>query len=189
MIEDDDEGPIFEAPRLTRYDKARAQVREAEEALKAEVAKLADDADLMPAQLAGIMNAKLRLKQAQDRLKREIDRDGTEVGRYHNNVDEWRTYEGREEFNLSRRKVRLMPNAGYEKLDGLTEDEKRQRLTDQKKASQYRAKKRAAGWTEDRIAEGLAAYMAKRLADRQAKTESEGIAEMLAAHEFGGKFA
>lgn len=137
--------------RPTPFGRAAAALREAE----VERDAAAPDSPEHHAALAKVASAKARYKQE---LQRSLD-DGFRQLRA---IDEYRmTDEGREERNRGLRKKREEPN---QSLAGMTDAEKAVHRAAKAADRVWRADKRKAGWTEDRIAAGLAARQASRKA-------------------------
>lgn len=180
---DDDGEIVVEKSAQSRYDKAFTRQRE----IEGKIAALTGKPELTAKERRDLALLEDRLTRAKDRMAKELERDQDDNARRQNNIDLWRAGEGREDYNANRRKTRPTPNAPRVDRSTMTPEEKKDRDRDQVKASQYRAKKRNAGWSEDQIAEGLVIYMAERIrrrnAERGLKTEHQ---IMMEAHSFAG---
>lgn len=160
---------IFEEIKLTRYDKARAKLRDLEEK------RAALPADCAPAKIAVIEK---QIESAREAVKAA---EG-DVARLRDGIDEWRAGAGRDEYNASRR-ARPEPNAD---LKDMTEEQKTRRKLDQTADSKFVSRRRAAGMPEDQIQAELIVAIEKRAAKRTAKAQEEADeAEMRGRPNFG----
>ena len=177
--DDDDEGPIFDPVRLTPYDRRRQELRDLEEKRDLILAKpqqTDDDAKRLVA--LGPL-----IQKAQERFDRESERAKDDKWRQRRAINEWRRDEGREEYNATRRKVRLFPNAD---LSGLTPEEKAQVERDRRSDANWFKRQRDKGVPEAAI---TAAY-AIRLKEREAKRDAEASSDaILRQHENFGMFS
>lgn len=145
---------IYPEP-TSRYDKAFAEVVRCERRL-GDIDQEHPDYHKVMADLA---SAKAVRKEE---LRRGLD----DTWRNRHEVDQWRSGEGREEYNASRRKVRDKANAD---LSGMTEEERDQHRRDQKRDSDIRCSLRAKGKSDAAIEMHLSKARKKRAAKRAAK--------------------
>jgi len=150
------EEPTFERievePALTPYDRARERIVEAQARCKA----AEPGSDEYHRAMADLAAARLKQKMERDRA---ID----EGWRKRREIDVYRSGEGREEYNASRRKVRSHPNADTKSM---TPEQRAQHDRDMTTKRGWVCKKRKAGWPDEKIAEALPGWWAQRLAKR-----------------------
>jgi hypothetical protein len=118
-LEDDDEGPIWEQIKLTPYDRRLAELRE----LQGKRDAIAANGDLRDDDRRRLLVLDWQIGKAQKRFDLEGERARDDDWRTRRAVDEWRGGIGRELYNSSRRKVRIMPNVDLSKM---SPDEKAQ---------------------------------------------------------------
>lgn len=143
---------IDDALALTPYDKARQRLTDAE--ILRDVA--APGSDEYHEAMADMAAAKRDLKTA-------IERDADPVFRKRRDIDEHRAGPGREEYNDSRRKVRVTPNA---RRQDMTPEERLQHDKDMNAKRVWVSKKRKAGWSAERIEAELQGWWSRRMAKR-----------------------
>lgn len=126
----------WEKKTLTGYDKRFMELREAEAKRDALIAQ----ADTSEAGVKALKNALVKVAEAKRRLEKEKEFAESDKGRLIYRVNFWRANEGREDYNASRRKVRVEPNK-----PNITDDEKarREREKNRLKNKQLRDRKKA----------------------------------------------
>lgn len=153
----DDPDVIREEVKLTRYDKARAKLRNLEEK------RAALPADCVSAKIAIIEE---QIKRAREAVKAA---EG-DVARMRDGIDEWRAGAGRDEYNASRRNGKGTPHAD---TSNMTEEQKAQHEKDMAFMRTFRSRHRAKGWTDDKVEAALIVKMRERGADRAAMVQEE----------------
>ncbi|MDO5757254.1 MAG: hypothetical protein Q4P24_07015 [Rhodobacterales bacterium] len=135
-----------------RYGKAFAQVR----ALEAQLAEASpDDTPHIAAELhAASATWDTEKARAFDDHSRKIHL-----------IDTWRAGEGRDKYNATRRAT---DRAANRSLKDLTEQEREAHRAALARDRKWTARKKAAGWTAEQIAAGLALRIAKRTWDAEA---------------------
>ncbi|UWR59105.1 hypothetical protein [Phaeobacter inhibens] len=148
---------VYDEPAQTAYDRARQKVLVAEALLDASEQGSDEWHEAMAA-----------LAAAKQRFKTEQDRATDPTYRKRRATDEWRSGEGKPEYNASRRKVRSKPNVMTPKhvLEAMTPEEFAQHKLDKNAEKQWRYARRKAGWSEQKIEEKLPGWWAKRLVKR-----------------------
>ncbi|WP_170402364.1 hypothetical protein [Ruegeria arenilitoris] len=160
---------IDHKPRLTRYDKALRAEREA----LALAARSEQGSDTYHRAMSDAASAR-------SKRKAEENRDADPVGRKQNETDRWRSEEGREIYNASRRS-RARPNdmTPKEVLGAMTPEQIERHKKDQKADSNNRARLTkklgtgGQGLTGAKLIEAVEAEVAKRREKRLAKRSGD----------------
>lgn len=141
---------------LTRYDK----VREEQQAASHAVSAAEPNSSLWHAAMSELARANVQ-------MKKEMERDADPVGRFQNERDRWRSLEGREKYNASRRK-RKKPNDMTPKaeLEAMTDSERAAHDRDQSAKRVWVYKQRKKGKSEAQIEAELVNWWAKRRAKK-----------------------
>lgn len=111
-----------------------------------------------------------RIRNAQDRFDTEKKRDADDAWRRRRDIDDWRSREGREIRNASRRKVRSKPN---EDLSPLTPEQKKEHKRAQRADANFIKRQKAKGLAAFDIQAGLLLRQQQRESKRVAATEAE----------------
>lgn len=164
--DEDQDGRIWPALKLTAYDRRRNELRELEAKRDAILAK----AEITAEDRARLVKLSPLIESAKIRFDREGERAKDDLWRKRRSIDEWRAGEGREQRNQSRRKVRAEPNAD---LSELTPEQKKQRKLDQTADSRWLKRCRDKGWSEAKTQAELAARIRAREAKRADKAEMD----------------
>jgi len=162
----DNEGPIWPEIKLTPYDKSRIKLRELEEkrdAIHAKGELTADDQTRL-AVLAPLID------RAQARFEREGKRALDDTYRKRRGIDDWRASDGREEYNVKRRKVRQHPNAD---LSIMTADQKAQYERDRRSDANWFRRQREKRMTEGAITAAYAQRLEARKQERMVQAQEE----------------
>ncbi|MBL4928010.1 hypothetical protein [Fuscibacter oryzae] len=157
----DDPDTIIPEVKLTRWDIARANLREAEAKRDTILAK--------PVRADGDARRVLLLDHAIEKAKAAMKRAEGDVSRRQEGIDDWRAGEGRAVYNAKRRK-REQPNAD---LSSLTTEQKDQHGKDRRSDANWFRRQRENGIPEPRIQAEFAARIQKREADRAAKAQED----------------
>ncbi|MES2666897.1 MAG: hypothetical protein V4712_12410 [Pseudomonadota bacterium] len=171
----DDDAPaekIREPVKLTRYDKKRAKLVDAEAKRDA----LLTQGTLSQNQILLLRLLEDEVVLAKKKFAAETARGMTDEGRAHERIDEYRkTPEGRDALNATRRKKRAAPNAD---LSGLTEDEKakhKRELANSRQRELNRRKKEARQYESAADADQRKESQRLRTAKSRAKKDAQPI--------------
>ncbi|SUZ34031.1 hypothetical protein ROE7235_03812 [Roseibaca ekhonensis] len=104
--DEDEDGRIWPRVIMTPYDRRLKELRDLE-AKRDRVLSETERSSAAPALLAGL---ELLVSQAQERFDNERKHADSEIGRRRYRIDHWRSHEGRDDYNSSRRKKREKPN-------------------------------------------------------------------------------
>ncbi|MDO9581851.1 MAG: hypothetical protein Q7J24_01880 [Desulfomicrobium sp.] len=177
----DDPDVIFEPPRLTRYDKARAKLTgllAKRDALAANPALSDKDAQRIVKLNLSIDLAEKAVKRAQDAHQQRLDE-----------IDRWRAGEGADEYNAKRRAkrrtVRAHPNAD---LSNLSEAEKAQYEKDRRSDANWFKRQRDKSVSEDIITAAYAVRIHEREAKRAAKAQADDAEAEMRANPIYGRY-
>lgn len=110
------------------------------------------------------------IQKAQERFDKERKRSTDDAWRRRRDIDGWRSGNGRELRNASRRKVRSQPN---EDLSHLTPEQKDERKRDQRADANYRHRLEKKGLSGADIQVALLLRQQRRDAKRSASVEVE----------------
>lgn len=160
----DDVTYVFEPAviRLTPYDKRLKELRALEQKR--------DELLKRPYGQRRVAQLDYLIKKAEDRFEREKERGADDDWRRLRDIDEWRSRDGREIRNTSRRRVRIKPN---EDLSHLTTEQKEQRKRDQRADANFIKRQEAKGLAVSEIQAGLLLRQQQRERMRGAATEAE----------------
>ncbi|TNM60547.1 hypothetical protein [Aliirhizobium smilacinae] len=160
----DDDTFTFIPPqiRLTPFDRRLRELRELQERYE-ELAR-------QPNKERRLAELKYQIREAKKRFEEEKRRDGDENWRRRRDVDSWRSGEGRELRNSSRRKVRDKPN---EDLSHMTDEQKEERKRDQRADGNFVKRREAKGVAVANIQAELIVRQQQRNSMRQAALETE----------------
>jgi hypothetical protein len=123
-----------------------------------------------------------QIKRAEDRFEEEKRRGIDDKWRRLRDIDDWRSRNGRDQRNASRRKVRNKPN---EDLSDLTPEQKEQRRRDQRADANYVKRQKAKGVPASDIQAALQVRRHQRDSERR---EAEGAEHRLAENPAYGIF-
>jgi hypothetical protein len=163
---EDEEGRIWPKLKLAPYDKRRNELN----ALTAErdlIRGLGETTETDRQRLNELVSL---IVTAQERFEREGKRALDDTFRKHRGIDDWRSGDGQEEYNATRRKVRLQANAKFP--DG-SDEKKLQHEKDMASDRSWRSRCRKAGWPEVRIQAELAVRLRAREVNQAAKVEGD----------------
>jgi len=160
----DDDSYVFEPAiiKFTPFDRRLKELRDLQE--KREVLLTQPDNQRQLAVLD------YQIRNAQDRFDTEQKRDADDAWRRRRDIDDWRSREGREIRNASRRKVRSKPN---EDLSHLTPEQKEERKRAQRADANFIKRRREEGMPEADIQAALALRQQERDAKRNATADVE----------------
>lgn len=161
---DDDDTFVFEPAvvKLTPFDRRLRELR----ALRDK----RDELSARPDNQRRIAEIDFLIKKAEDRLEEEKRRGSDDEWRRMRDIDDWRSRDGRELRNASRRKVRSKPN---EDLSHLTPDQKDQRKRDQRADANFIKRRTEEGSSVSDIEAALLVRQQKRDSERKASEEAE----------------
>lgn len=154
----DDPDIIFDEVRLTRYDVARAKLREAEAKRDAILAVPERDADAVRRLLV--------LERAIERHQNAVKRALTDHQQRLDEIDRYRANEGRTEYNAGRRVVRAKPNAT---VKSMTTDMQAQHKKDEGWKRKTLSRLRSSGLPEMQVQAELLVRFEARIALRTTK--------------------
>lgn len=160
----DDDSYVFEPAiiKFTPFDRRLKELRDLQE--KREVLLT------QPENQRQLAVLDYRIRNAQERFDTEKKRDADDAWRRRRDIDDWRSRDGREARNASRRKVRSKPN---EDLSHLTPEQKEQRKRDQRADANFIKRKEQAGMPQANIQAALLLRQQQRDAKRRASEEME----------------
>ena len=158
---EDDEGPIWETIKLTPYDRRLKELRE----LQGKRDAIAASGDLSDYDQRRLLVLAWQIGKAQKRFDLEGERARDDDWRTRRNIDGWRAGIGREEYNSSRRKVRILPNTD---LSEMAPDQKAQYERDRRSDANWLKRCRDRGMTEPEIAAAYRARITERTQNRGA---------------------
>jgi len=160
----DDDTYVFEPVviKLTPYDRRRQELR----ALQEKRDKLLTH----PESQRRIAELDYQIKKAEDRFEKEKKRGTDDSWRRRRDIDDWRSQDGRELRNASRRKVRSKPN---EDLSHLSPEQKEERKRDQRADANFIERQKAKGLAASDIQAGLLLRQQQRENKRLAVAEAE----------------
>jgi hypothetical protein len=157
-LNDDDTYVVERAPiKLTPYDRRLKEFRDLSEKRN----ELASHPDSQ----RRIAQLDLLMEQAQKRLEIEKERSIDDAWRRRRDIDDWRSRDGKELRNASRRKVRNKPN---EDLSHFTTSEKEQRKRDQCADANFIKRRELEGMSVADINAALLQRQQERVAKRMA---------------------
>ena len=158
--EDDDEGPIWDPIKLTPYERRFIELRE----LQGKRDAIAAGGDLSDYDQRRLLVLAWQIGKAQKRFDLEGERARDDDWRIRRAIDDWRGGIGREPYNSSRRKVRIMPNADLSKM---APDEKAQYEKDRRSDANWIKRCRDKGMTEPDITAAYRARIVERTQNRK----------------------
>lgn len=157
-LNDDDTYMVERAPiKLTPYDRRLKEFRDLSEKRN----ELASHPDSQ----RRIAQLDLLIEQAQKRLEIEKERSTDDAWRRRRDIDDWRSRDGKDLRNASRRKVRSKPN---EDLSHLTPSEKEQRKRDQRADANFIKRRELEGMSAADINTALLQRQQERVGKRMA---------------------
>jgi len=134
-VSDDDTFTFIPAQiRLTPFDRRLKELRE--------LLEQHEELSKQPNSERRLAVLEYRIRKAKERFEEEKRRDGDDGWRRRRDVDSWRSGEGRELRNSSRRKVRDKPN---EDLSHMTDEQKEERKRDQRADGNFVKRREAKG--------------------------------------------
>lgn len=161
---EDDDIYVFEPAviKLTPYDRRRQELRELQEKR--------DEVSTLPNSQRRLAGLEYKIEEAQRRFEEEQQRATDDSWRRLRDIDDWRSRDGRELRNTSRRKVRSMPN---DDLSDLTKEQKDRRKGFQRADANFIARNKLKGVSEAEIQAGLLLRQQKREIKQAAADEAE----------------
>lgn len=160
---------IREPVKLTKLDKARIKLRSLEDKRDELQAK----ANLTSSECRRLAMLDVQISSAQNSYARENQRAADDLWRLRRAIDDWRaTEDGRQQWNQSRRKVRINPNSD---LSGLTPEQKQQHARDRRSDANWIKRQRDKGVPEVAIMAALETRIEIRLRDR---VEADKLADL-----------
>ncbi|MUO79699.1 hypothetical protein GOZ78_17830 [Agrobacterium vitis] len=160
----DDDTYVLEraAIKLTAYDRRLKELRDLQEKRSALLTH--------PDSQRRIAQLDLLIEHAQKRFDTESKRSTDDAWRRRRDIDDWRSRDGRELRNASRRKVRSTPN---EDLSHLTPEEKVQRKRGQRADANFIKRKEQEGMPQADIQAALLLRQQERAVKRMASKEMD----------------
>lgn len=160
----DDDSYVFEPAiiKLTPFDRRLKELRELQE--KREVLLEKPDHERQLATLDYMIQV------AQKRFDKETKRGSDDAWRRRRDIDDWRSREGRELRNASRRKVRSKPN---EDLSHLSAEQKEERKRGQRADANFIKRRMEEGMSDAEIQIALALRQQERAAKLATKSPVE----------------
>ena len=176
ILDDEDDGPIFEPIKLTPYDRRMKELRD----LQTRRDAITANGNIGTFGQRRLLVLEREIKVAQERFDHEGERARDDGWRARRGIDEWRADVGREQYNSSRRKVRVLPNAD---LSEMSPDQKAQYERDRRSDSNWLKRCREKGMAEPDIAADYRARVADRTHGRkeelalseQAEADDDGL--------------
>ncbi len=162
VSEDDTCTFIPQQIRLTPYDRRMQELRSLRDKY--------DEVSKQPNKERQLAQLAYLIRRAEERLEEEMRRDGDDGWRRRRDIDRWRSGDGRESRNASRRKVRSEPN---EDLSHMTPEQKEQRKRDQRADANFIKRQEAKGLAASDIQARLLLRQEQRESKRGAAADSE----------------
>jgi len=160
----DDDTYVFEPAviKLTPYDRRRQELRALQDKR--------DELLLYPDSQRRIAELDHQIKEAKERFEKEKGRSTDDDWRRLRDIDDWRSRDGKELRNASRRKVRSKPN---EDLSHLTPEQKEERKRLQRADANFIKRQEQKGVSEADVQAALLVRQQQRDAKRSAAAEVE----------------
>lgn len=168
-----DDGADFEVIRkpvkLTQLDKSRIKLQ----SLEQDRDRLQAKEDLTTSERRRLAMLDVQIPSAQKSYARENQRAADDLWRLRRAIDDWRaTEDGRQQWNQSRRKVRVNPNSD---LSALTPEQKQQHARDRRSDANWIKRQREKGVPEATIKAALEIRFETRMRER---VEADKLADL-----------
>lgn len=176
---EDEHGRTWSPVSMTPYDRRLKELRDLEAKRDAVLSK----AERSNEDTMRLTCLEPLISQAQERFDSERKHAESDIGRLRYRIDNWRSNEGKDDYNASRRNKRDKPNAD---LSRMTPEQIAQRERDRSADSKWLNRRRAKGMDEEALAQAYEQHLEqrnqKRERERMRERQNEIDQEILESH-------